>query len=110
MPCRDYESDRYESPTDSWQYKEMKDQANRLARIACKAMTALEVDGHADLLLLADDEVREWWEKHKEADRKAQLAREEKARKERIRREALARLSEEEKAALGLLKTKKKVS
>lgn len=64
----------------------LKEQGDRLARIACKAMTALEKDGHADFLLLKDDEVRDWWLKHKEADRK----RQEEARKRTERAEQKA--------------------
>ena len=79
-----------------------------LARIACKAMTELENNKIEDLLLLRDDEVRTWWAAHKEADR---LAREKEQRKQeriRLRRAALRKLSEEEKVALGLKKSKDK--
>ena len=105
MPCRDYESDRYSSPTDSWQYQEMKNRADLLARIACKAMTELENNKIEDLLLLRDDEVREWWAKHKEADRKAQEKEERKQERLRLRRAALRKLTAEEKVALGLKKS-----
>ena len=108
MPCRDYESDSYRSPTDSWQYRDLKERADMLARIACKAMTELENNKIEDLLLLRDDEVRTWWAAHKEADR---LAREKEQRKQeriRLRRAALRKLSEEEKVALGLKKSKDK--
>lgn len=110
MPCRDYESDSWNNGS----YEEisrLKDQANRLARIACKAMTALEEDGRADLLLLKDDEVRKWWTAHQEADRKEKARVAEKERRERVKAEALARLSQEEKELLGLVPkaaTKKK--
>ena len=105
MPCRDYESDRYSSPTDSWQYQEMKNRADMLARIACKAMTELENNKIEDLLLLRDDEVREWWAKHKEADRKAREKEERKQERLRLRRAALRKLTAEEKVALGLKKS-----
>ncbi len=105
MPCRDYESDRYSSPTDSWQYREIKDRADMLARIACKAMTELENNKIEDLLLLRDDEVREWWAKHKEADRKAREKEERKQERLRLRRAALRKLTAEEKVALGLKKS-----
>lgn len=108
MPCRDYESDRYSSPTDSWQYQEMKDRADMLARIACKAMTELVEQGRADFLVLRDDEVRAWWEKHQEADRKAREKEERKKQVAKTRREALKKLSDEEKIALGLKKLSKK--
>jgi hypothetical protein len=93
MPCRDYEPD---VPRD---YQK---QLDRLARIACKAMTELAEQGKVDFLLLRDDEVREWWDQHQEADRKAREERELKEREERIRSEALAKLSAEEKKVLGI--------
>jgi len=108
MPCRDYESDSYSSPTDSWQYRDLKARADMLARIACKAMTELENNRIEDLLLLRDDEVREWWAKHKEADRKAREKEQRKQERIRLRRAALRKLSEEEKIALGLKKSKDK--
>lgn len=102
MPCRDYEDDHRVHDAYDSEIKALKKQNDRLARIACKAMTVLEEDGHADLLLIADDEVREWWGKHKEADAKARAEREERARVERIKKEALAKLSTEERRALGI--------
>ena len=76
-----------------------------LARIACKAMTELENNKIEDLLLLRDDEVREWWAKHKEADRKAREKEERKQERLRLRRAALRKLTAEEKVALGLKKS-----
>ncbi len=108
MPCRDYESDSYSSPTDSWQYRDLKERADMLARIACKAMTELEDNRIEDVLLLRDDEVRTWWAKHKEADRKAREKEQRKQERIRLRRAALRKLSEEEKIALGLKKSKDK--
>ena len=67
MPCRDYE---YIDNANS--FSKLKEQNDRLARIACKAMTALTELGKEDFLILKDDEVREWWEKHQIADRLAQ--------------------------------------
>lgn len=77
MPCRDYEDDRRYDEYDA-RVQSLKKQNDRLARIACRAMTALEQDGRADLLLLADEEVRSWWEQHKIADAKARAEAEEK--------------------------------
>ena len=105
MPCRDYASDSYSDATDSWQYRDLKDRADMLARIACKAMTELENNKIEDLLLLRDDEVREWWAKHKEADRKAREKEERKQERLRLRRAALRKLTAEEKVALGLKKS-----
>ena len=103
MPCRSYEDDyRSGSPTESWQYKELKENNDKLARIACKAMTELVKSGHADFLILKDDEVREWWDKHQEDDRKAQEAKAERARRAKLKKDALAKLSDEEKKILGI--------
>lgn len=81
---------------------EWKKKTDKLARIACKALTELEKQGRADFLLIDDTEVREWWTAHKEADAKAQAAREEKARVHKLRNEALAKLTAEEKKILGV--------
>lgn len=111
MPCRDYYSDNEytSSPESSWQYRELKARADMLARIACKALTELETNEIAEVLLLKDDEVREWWTQHKEADRKeAERVRKEAARKakaaedKRKKKELLDRLTPEEKRLLGI--------
>ena len=105
MPCRSYEDDyRDGSPTESWQYRELKANNDKLARIACKAMTELESNSIGAFLLLKDDEVRTWWLAHKEADRKAQEARVEKARVAKVRRDALKKLTDEERKVLGIKK------
>lgn len=105
MPCMSYEDDyRSGSPTDSWQYKELKANNDRLARIACKALTELESNGIGDFLLLKDDEVREWWHQHQEADRRAQEAKLEKQRLAKIKKDALKKLTDEEKKVLGIKK------
>jgi hypothetical protein len=101
MPCRDYETTSDYSDYEA-EIRALTKQNDRLARIACKAMTALEEAGQEDFLLLKDEEVREWWKKHKEADAKAKAEREEKARIARIKKEALAKLSAEERQALGI--------
>jgi hypothetical protein len=103
MPCRDYESDNGYSQRE--QYKE---QCDKLARIACAAMEELVRQGKAEFLVLKNEELREWWEAHLEADRKEKARIAEKERRERVKREALERLTDEEKELLGLSKPKKK--
>ena len=110
MPCRDYESDAWGNTNSTREVAKLKQQADKLARIACKAMDALEANGVEDFLLLKDNEVREWWAQHKEADRKEKARLAEIERKERVKAEALARLSDEEKELLGLAKSKKRVT
>lgn len=67
MPCQDYEND------DIATINQLRSQNDRLARIACKAMTELEKQGRATFLILSDSELREWWEKHKITDQKRQV-------------------------------------
>ena len=98
MPCMSYD-DRPDYSAREW-----KNKTDKLARIACKAMEELVKSGKADFLLIKDDEVREWWDAHQEADRKAREAREQKERDARVRREALAKLTDEEKKILGIKK------
>ena len=102
MPCRDYESDR------GYEMREhYKEQCDKLARIACAAMEELERQGKEDFLILKNEEVAQWWAKHKEADRKEKARVAEEERRARVKAEALARLTEEEKELLGLNKPKK---
>ena len=96
MPCMSYD-DRPDYSSRDW-----KNKTDKLARIACKAMTELVEQGKADFLILRDDEVRDWWEQHQIADRQAREAREKKEREARIRKEALAKLTPEERKILGI--------
>lgn len=108
MPCQSYDNSWDRSSDDRDKIRELKKQADMLARIACKALGELENNKIEDMLLLKDDEVREWWLKHKEDDRKAKEAREAKERREAKKAAALAKLSEEEKELLGIAKSKSK--
>lgn len=96
MPCMSYDDDPQANA------REWKKKTDKLARIACRAMAELEKQGRADFLLIENEEVREWWSAHKEADAKAQAEREEKARRHQVRNEALAKLTNEEKKVLGI--------
>lgn len=105
MPCTDggYSGDAGN------QLNAYKKRCDLLARIACAALTELEDNEIAEALLLRDDEVREWWEAHKEFDRKRKAEEEaerqrvlEKARLKKIRKELIAKLSPDERRALGL--------
>lgn len=101
MPCQSYD-DSWDNGSNERKIRELKKQADMLARIACKALTELEKNSVEDLLLLKDDEVRTWWSKHKEDDAREQARLMEIERRARVREEALARLSDEEKELLGL--------
>ena len=76
MPCRSYEDEP------NWTEKRLREQNDKLARIACKAMDLLEELGKEDFLLIEDKEVRDWWTEHKIAD--AEAAAEIAARKKMI--------------------------
>ena len=104
MPCRDYYTDDYVSSRSDANEKRLKARADKLARIACTAMQALEDMGKEDFVLLRDDEVREWWQAHQEADRAAREAEERKQAKAEAKARVLAKLTEEEKILLGLKK------
>lgn len=108
MPCQSYDDNWRSYDDDRDKVKELKKQADMLARIACKALAELEDNKIEDMLLLRDDEVRQWWAKHKEDDRRAKEAREAKERRAAIKKAALAKLSEEEKELLGIVKPKTK--
>jgi len=107
MPCQSYD-DSWNSGSSERKIRELKKQADMLARIACKAMNELEANGVEDLLILKDDEVRTWWKKHKEDDAREQARIAEAERRERVKAEALASLSDEAKELLGLTKPGKK--
>ena len=106
MPCMSYDTNWASSSNDR-EVRKLKQECDKLARIACKAMTELVKSGYGDFLVLKDDEVREWWEKHQEDDRKAQEAKLEKERRAQVKKEALAKLSDDEKQVLGIPVPKK---
>lgn len=110
MPCQSYD-DSWDNGSSERKIRELKKQADMLARIACKALTELEKNEVEDMLLLGDDEVRTWWKQHKEDDAREQARKAEAERKERVKAEALASLSDEAKELLGLKKPapKKKI-
>jgi hypothetical protein len=101
MPCQSYESN-WASDSNDYEVRKIKREADRLARIACRAMEALTEAGQADFLLLKDDETREWWTAHQEADRRAREQAEAKLRREELKAAALAKLTQEEREALGI--------
>ncbi len=72
MPCRDWSDDvRVVDNTET--YKAIRD---KLARIACNALTRLEKLGVTD----HDEETSKWWTQHKIDDAKAQRELQEKRR------------------------------
>ena len=104
MPCMSYDDSWRSAPSDERKIKELKAQADKLARIACKALNALETMEKEDFLLLKDDEVRKWWAEHKEADRRAREAEERKQALKAAKARAMAKLTDEDKVLLGLKK------
>lgn len=107
MPCRSYDTDWFDTgkPTRNLEALTLKTECDKLARIACKAMYALEkLD--PELKSFKDQESRKWWTKHKKDDQeriekeaKEKTKREEEAR---LREQALAKLTPEEIQAFGL--------
>ena len=112
MPCVSYDTEWVHThPRRSHTEIALKSECDRLARIACKAMYALEkID--PELKSFKDQESRKWWAKHKKDDQaRIEKAQKEKAKKEaeeKLRREALAKLTPEEIMAFGLDKKGKK--
>ena len=88
----------------------LKDQADKLARYACQALTELE-KFDPELKSIKDRGLKSWYKQHKKAD-EARIAKElkEKEKQEEQKRlytEALAKLTPEEIEAFGLNKGKK---
>ena len=107
MPCRDYDTDNWSfnqafSNRTAADVEDLKARADMLARIACKAMDELESNGIVEAILLRDDEVRNWYIAHKEADRIEAERIAAKKEKARLRKEALAKLTDAEKKLLGI--------
>lgn len=108
MPCRDYQSD---SSYAASQVDELKAQNDRLARIACEAMTKLTEFTNSTskpYTYTLTRETHEWWTKHQEADKAEQLRKAREAAKARKAEEAAKRrqaainsLTKEQREALG---------
>ena len=111
MPCYDGGGPSYSD--NSYEMQQMKARNDLLARVACRALTELEDNGIADMLLLRDDETREFWIKHKAFDRARKAEEAEKLRMAEVKKTALAKLTNEEREALGIKaapRTRKKIS
>lgn len=112
MPCISYDTEwANASRGRSAESIALKAECDRLARIACKAMTLLE-QFDPELKSFKDKEARKWWADHQKAD-KARMEKEakEKAKQdeqEKLRKAAMAKLTPEEIAAFGLNKKGKK--
>ena len=114
MPCRDYGIDydhERRSMSSIAEIELLKIRCDLLARIACKAMYALEEKTDINDLL-KDTEVAVWYHEHKKEDQKRLKQEEkEKAKKqaeEELRKQALAKLTPEEKIAFGFQKRSKR--
>lgn len=115
MPCLSYDTQWVHEPSrasrKTVEVIALKAECDRLARIACNAITALEkLD--PELKTFKDRDSRKWWSDHKKADA-ARIAKEEKEKskleaEEKLRKHALAKLTPEEIKAFGLDKKGKK--
>lgn len=113
MACRSYDDEPGYGSRGS---KETQDKMDMLARMACRAMTALEVInlvagndikntvdiGATISAVLNDSEVAVWWPKHKAADAAEQARIKEEAKREKAKKAALAKLTAAEKKLLGV--------
>jgi len=115
MPCLSYETEWVHDVTRSGKRTPeitfLKNECDRLARIACNAITALE-QLDPELKTFKDRDSRKWWSDHKKSDQ-ARIAKEEKEKakleaQEKMRKEALAKLTPEEIEVFGLGKSKSK--
>lgn len=123
MPCRSYEDEYSDDENRRAAGRRQKEISDRLARIACISLTAIEElyalmpndqkkGTHiGDLLndVLTNTDVLQWWPAHKAADAAEQarlVAAAEKAVTESIRREKreelMSKMSKEDKDILGI--------
>jgi len=103
MPCSD---GGWTRSVDDSAIRDLEKRNDKLARIACAAMTALEENGIEDFVLLQNEEVREWWTEHKEFDRQRRAKQAERERIAQVKKDALAKLSAEERKILGIKTSK----
>ena len=117
MPCRSYDDEPNYGASGS---RETQNKMDMLARMACRALTALETInavagndvkntvniGETINEVLTDSEVKVWWPKHKAADaaEQAKLKKEaaDKAKIEKATKAALSKLTKTERALLGV--------
>lgn len=108
MPCRDYEDDR--SVGDRWALtvKQMQGKMDRLARIACRAMEALEKVAPTNEVFDIEEQST-WWNAHKIADAKAMAEKKAMAKAATAtknlaakKQAALEKISKEDRKLLGL--------
>lgn len=102
MPCMSYGDDWARSSSD-YEVKRLLISADKMARIACRALTALENGTSLDAVL-KDEETATWWKAHKKADAAAAKVRAKEKAAKLAKAEALAKLTPEEIDALGLNK------
>lgn len=111
MPCMDYGySDDYA------EVRRERERCDMLARIACRAIQAVQASGDTALLdrIMDDKETKQWWRLHAAADRLAKereaKEREKAAAKQALLESAFAKMSDEEVKAFGLKRPVKKVA
>lgn len=101
----------HQSRNRSYESLVLKQECDKLARIAAKAITALE-QYDPDLKSFDDQESRKWWASHRKAAklRTEQEATEKakQAQESQMRKDALSKLTPEEIEAFGLTSKKKK--
>ncbi len=106
MPCLSYEDNWARSSYDvrsSNANTKLLESNDKLARIACNALTAME-NGVPLAELLKNKEIAVWWRAHKMADTRAQKEKAKAEAEKKAKAEALAKLTPVEIEALGLNK------
>jgi hypothetical protein len=99
MPCRDYEDDN-----NHWDGVQIQAQNDKLARIACNALTAFQ---EADPIAIAEflennEEADTWWTAHQKADAEEKARKEKEKAEKELKKQALAKLTAAERKALGV--------
>jgi hypothetical protein len=75
---------------------------DRVTQLLCGLCDTIERGGNGKKELLANPNLRAWWESHKETDRKEKERIAFEARKKELKKSALAKLTADERAALGV--------
>lgn len=74
----------------------------RLTRMLCLLCTGIDSGCEGELLIQSNDELREWWQRHKAQDESDRQASVRSAAEARLRASALSKLTDREREVLGL--------
>lgn len=91
MPCYD---GGYPPTSDNAEIKKI----HKLTRLLCGACEIMDEKIHTSM----PKELRQWWQKHQEADKKREEAKAKEAQKQALKKQLLESFTEAEKEALGI--------